>query len=81
MDTPCKDHTCTCTIALDEDGIINLNDIRLCGFSMLPIVGIGFVSVDIILSNIKYLFCPPAGNTLVPLIQKPTVTPISNSLK
>lgn len=31
VDTPRKDHTCTCTIALDEDRIINLSDIELFG--------------------------------------------------
>jgi len=43
VDAPHKDHTCTCTIALDEDGIIFLSDIRLHGFSLLGIIGIGFV--------------------------------------
>lgn len=58
VDTPHKDHTCTCTIALDEDGIINLSDIGLFGFSLLAIIGIGFVLIVIIFSNIKYLLVP-----------------------
>lgn len=58
VDTPRKDHTCTCTIALDEDGIINLSDIGLCGFSLLTTTGIGLVLIVIILSNIKYLLVP-----------------------
>lgn len=58
VDTPCKDHTCTCTIALDEDGIINLSDMGLGGFSLLAIIGIGFVLTVKILSNIKYLLVP-----------------------
>lgn len=55
VNTPHKDHTRTCTIALDKDGIINFSDIGLCGFSLLAITGIGFVLIVIILSNIKYL--------------------------
>lgn len=55
VDTPCKDHTCTCTIALDEDGIMHLSDIRLCGLSLLAIIGIGFLLIVVILSNMKCL--------------------------
>lgn len=58
VDTPCKDHTGTCTIALDEDGITNLSDIGLFGFSLLAIIGVGFVLIVIIFSNIKYLLVP-----------------------
>lgn len=58
VDTPCKDHTCTWTIALDEDGIINLSDIGLFGFSLLAVIGVGFVLIAIIFSNIKYLLVP-----------------------
>lgn len=58
VDTPQRDHTCTCTIALDEDGIINLSDIGLFGFSLLAITGVGFVLIVIIFSNIKYLLVP-----------------------
>lgn len=59
VDTPHKDHTCTCTIALDEDRIINLSDIGLFGFSLLAIIiGVGFVLIVIIFSNIKYLLMP-----------------------
>lgn len=58
VDTPCKDHTCTCTIALDEDGITNLSDTGLFGFSLLAIIGVGFVLIVIIFSNIKYLLVP-----------------------
>lgn len=58
VDTHHKDHTCTCTIALDEDGIINLSDIGLSRFSLLAIIGVGFVLIVIIFSNIKYLVVP-----------------------
>lgn len=58
VDTPHKDHTSTCTMALDEDGIINLSDIGLFGFSLLAIIGVGFVLIVIIFSNIKYLVVP-----------------------
>lgn len=34
VDTPRKDHTCTYTIASDEDGIINLSDAGLHGFNI-----------------------------------------------
>lgn len=58
VDTPRKDHTHTCTIALDEDEIINLGENGLCGFSLLAIIGIGFVLIVVIISNIKYLLVP-----------------------
>lgn len=58
VDTPCKDHTCTCTIALDQNGIINPSDVGLSDFSLLAITGIGLVVIVIILSNMKYLLVP-----------------------
>lgn len=58
VDTPCKDHACTCTIALDEDRIKNLSDNGFCGFILLAIIRIGFVLIVAIISNIKYLLAP-----------------------
>lgn len=58
VDTPCKDHACTSTIALDEDGIKNLGDNGFWGFSLLVIIRIGFVLIVVIISNIKYLLVP-----------------------
>lgn len=81
VDTPRKDHTCTCTIALDEDGIINLSDIGLLGFSLLAIIAVGFVLIVIIFSNIKYLLVPTCWYYFCAPYALPTRTSISNSLK
>lgn len=58
VDTPHKDHTCTCTIALDEGRIINLTDIGFLGFSLLAIIGVDFVLIVTLFSNVKYLLVP-----------------------
>lgn len=58
VDTPRKDHTCTCTIALDEGRIINLSDIGFLGFSLLAIIGVDFVLIVTLFSNVKYLLVP-----------------------